>query len=82
MNNRRERFTTNWHPMRILRLGAGIALLVAAINSQDYLVGALSILLLYQGIFNVGCCGAACRYSPRSHDSSQTTNPEFEEIKK
>lgn len=48
---------TDWTLMRVLRVLAGVALLVAAWIKRDTLVMAFGLLFLYQGLFNIRGCG-------------------------
>lgn len=55
---------TNWHLMRIIRLGLGIWMLVMAIQSKDIAIGLFSAFFLYTAIAGVGCCGPNGCYVP------------------
>jgi len=68
----------NWNLMRILRLLAGLALLLSAYLNRQTLTGAFGLLFLYQGLFNMsgcgmgGCASGACaRYEPRVADENK-----------
>lgn len=84
MTGWKTRLLTNWHPMRILRLGLAIMMLVASIQSKDYMIGAFSLFFLYQAVANTGCCGASgCSTPPPRRQSNEPANEDiaYEEIK-
>ncbi|TXK45845.1 hypothetical protein FVR03_11680 [Pontibacter qinzhouensis] len=67
---------TGWHLARWIRLVLGIALLVQAVATSDLLVGALSLVLLFQAITNSGCCGpSGCSVPQNKQDIKGTTGP-------
>ena len=81
MRELKERLLTDWHPMRMLRTGAGLIAGVGAIQSADILLGAVGVFLLYQGLMNTGCCGAmGCDYTPKRKQKQGIDEIEFEEI--
>jgi hypothetical protein len=56
---------SNWHFMRILRLGLGGIAIAEYFTMHEPLLLFLGGVFLIQGIFNVGCCGSgACEWSP------------------
>jgi hypothetical protein len=79
----KETILTGWHLMRLLRLGMGTLMAVQFFQTSDKLVGALGLLLLYQAIFNKGCCGAnGCATSPKSlKKEDKIEDISFEEVK-
>jgi hypothetical protein len=64
MSTLKQRVLTNWHLMRIIRLGLGIWMLVMAIQSKDIAIGLFSAFFLYTAIAGVGCCGPNGCYVP------------------
>jgi hypothetical protein len=73
---------SGWHLMRFLRLGMGSLMIVQSFQMHDKLIGVLALFLLYQAIFNKGCCGAnACTTDIPHKKSEQTEDISFEEIK-
>ena len=85
MNTITQRLTTNWHLIRIFRLGIGIMFIIMGFQSQDWMIGLFSTFFLYQAITDTGCCGSgSCtpRYE-RTPLTSLTSDQvvEFEEIK-
>jgi hypothetical protein len=72
---------TTWNWIRIMRLVFGIAAIVQGIAQQNHVITLIGGILTVQGIFNIGCCGAACAPS-RSRESLPTTKETtYEEIK-
>lgn len=61
-----ERFLTRtalfnrsaWNFTRVLRVSLGSAVLIAALLQRDWMPALFGLFFLYQGIYNVGCCGA------------------------
>ncbi len=87
MSNLMQRVTTNWHLMRIMRLGIGIMMLVMGIQSKDWALGLFSGFFLYQAITDTGCCSSAGCNTPRRGyvrpplQQSTEIVTEYEEIK-
>lgn len=68
--------------MRFLRLGMGILMMVQSLQMHDKLIGAIAIILLYQALFNKGCCAANVCASPMPKQTSNNTEEiSFEEVK-
>ncbi|HHG84247.1 MAG TPA: hypothetical protein ENJ82_05805 [Bacteroidetes bacterium] len=66
-----------WNLARILRVGFGIVLLVAAFFSQDGITAVFGGLLLLQGMLNIGCIGGACAVPrPESKPTKESIKPE------
>ena len=87
MNAIKQRLFTNWHLVRMMRLGIGIMMLVAGIHSKDWTMGLFSTFFLYQAISDTGCCGTQACYTPKVAKRSSPTvsskdeSIEFEEVK-
>lgn len=78
----KETLLTGWHFMRFLRLGMGTLMAVQFFQTSDKLVGLIGALLLYQALFNKGCCGAnGCATSPKSTTNNNIEDINFEEVK-
>lgn len=76
---------TKFNIVRVLRIIAGIGLLAQGITFAENLPLFLGGILLFQGAFNVGCCGTNCATTP-SPSKEITKNQSlstiaFEEIK-
>jgi len=65
MNAIKQRLFTDWHLVRMMRLGIGIMMLVAGIHSKDWTMGLFSSFFLYQALTNTGCCGTQSCYTPK-----------------
>lgn len=68
----------NW--IRLIRLVAGGIALYQGIVSYNTILGAVGVLLLIQGIFNMGCGGASCMPSYKQAASGTANEVQFEEI--
>lgn len=80
----KERLFTNWHLIRLFKLGIGIMMLVTGIQSKDWMIGAMGVFFLYQAMTDSGCCGTQGCYAPRSRgtaNSAMDETTEYEEIK-
>lgn len=72
----------NWNLMRIMRVGIGLIVLYQSIDVKDWMIGAFAAILLSQGLFNWGCCGAqGC--VPNKSDVKNNTIEDviYEEVK-
>jgi hypothetical protein len=69
---------TNWNFMRVLRLLAGIVLLVSAFMHRDTLVGAFGLFFMSQGVFNFNTCGMGGCYT----NSCATYKPKDSNLEK
>lgn len=72
---------TNWNFIRWLRLIMSITIAFQAIETKDVFVGIIAVLLIYQAIANVGCCGINNCTVPTNNDKTQLQEPEYEELK-
>jgi hypothetical protein len=64
----------NWNFFRVLRLVAGIAILVQAILARDILFGIAGLWFTAMPLFNIGCCATGnC-----STGTKKLTEPEKE----
>ena len=87
MNTLKQQLFTNWHLVRIMRLGIGIMMLVMGVQSKDWAIGLFSAFFLYQAITDTGCCGSQACYTPKNRGATGATRTadettiEYEEIK-
>lgn len=73
---------SGWNLMRFLRLGMGTLMAIQFFQTSDKLVGLIGAFLLYQALFNKGCCGAnGCATSPKNTNNNNIEDIKFEEIK-
>lgn len=78
----KETLLTNWHFMRWLRLGIGLAIAVQSIISHEPIAGAIAALFLFQAVTNTGCGGAnGCAVPTTRSKVNKVENVEFEEVK-
>ena len=73
----------SWNWVRIIRLVFGGIGLAQGIATHNNILSAIGVLLLFQGVFNVGCCGTACAVPTRKNTSPKKSieEVEFEEVK-
>lgn len=86
MNSLKQRLFTNWHLVRIVRLGIGLMLLVMGIQNKEWAMGLFSLFFLFQAVTDTGCCGTRgyCPPSPNSNGGTKAMlndEIEYEEIK-
>ena len=83
MDTLKQRLFTNWHLMRVIRLGLGIWVLVMAIQSKDWVMGIFSAFFIYTALAGVGCCGPQGCYVPdaKAAHTAKTCDAVYEEIK-
>jgi hypothetical protein len=56
----------NWNFFRVLRLAAGIAILVQAIIARDVLFGVAGLWFTAMPLLNIGCCASgSCNASTK-----------------
>ena len=86
MNHLKQKLFTNWHLVRIMRLGIGIMFLVMGFQGRDWAIGLFSIFFLYQAVTDTGCCGSQGCYNPPVRKQNKdgvaaSDNVEYEEMK-
>lgn len=52
----KDNILKNWNAWRIIRLILSIVFFVAGITNADYFLVAGGIFILFQAVFNTGCC--------------------------
>jgi len=76
----KETLLNHWSLMRVLRLLAGIGIMIQAFVNRDSVFGIAGLLFTLMAIFNTGCCGTGGCYTP----VKKTTHPEkdiqYEEV--
>jgi hypothetical protein len=73
---------TGWNFLRWFRLVLSVAIIFQAIETKDMFYGVLALLLVYQTIANVGCCGVNdCTVPPAKNSPAEMEEPEYEELK-
>ena len=67
MSSFKTRLLTNWHAIRVFKLGVGITAVAEGIYFSDAAIGLLGVFFLYQSVTNSACCGtAACFVKPNT----------------
>jgi len=70
----------NWNFMRFLRLVMGIAIMVQAVVTKEFMFGVIGLLIVSTAVFNTGCCGAgACCTATKQYKNSSKDIP-YEEV--
>lgn len=80
------RLTTGWSLMRVVRLALSVILMIQAWTNSEILFAVLGGVLLFQAVFNYGCCSSAgCsvdyRKKQNSFDNKKIEEVQFKEIK-
>lgn len=82
MNTLKTRVFGNWHLTRIIRAAIAILMLYWCIQTRDWGIALVSLVLLAMAVTNTGCCGSqGCYVSTNksvAEDPVHKTN--FEEI--
>jgi hypothetical protein len=78
----KEVILNNWSFMRVIRLLAGIAIIIQAIANKDAIFGVAGFLFTIMALFNTGCCGTAGCYTPMKKTSKTTEEISYEEVVK
>ena len=72
---------SGWNLNRGIRLILGIAILFQYFEQKDIFIAMISVMLLLQAIFNVGCCANGnCQTTPRQTRDTNIDNTKYEEI--
>ena len=78
----KEVILNNWSFMRVIRLLAGIAIIIQAIANKDAIFGVAGFLFTIMALFNTGCCGTAGCYTHMKKTSKTTEEISYEEVVK
>ncbi len=82
----KQRITRGWTLFRIIRFALSVFILIQAWKSSDWFIGLIGSVLLFQSLWNPGCCGiAGCETKPLPNEKALPDNKSlgtgFEEIK-
>jgi hypothetical protein len=58
LSDLKNRLMTGWGLMRFVRLALALILIAQAVVNSEILFVALGAVLLFQAVFDYGCCGA------------------------
>lgn len=78
----KETLLYNWNFMRVLRLLAGIAIVIQAVANKDTVFGVAGLLFTIMALFNTGCCGTGGCYTPIKKTTKNTEEISYEEVVK
>ncbi len=71
----------NWNFGRVLRLAAGIIVIVQAFMISDLFLGIAGFLFSLMPLFNIGCSTGACYTPPSRKMPANEKEISFEELK-
>lgn len=78
LENLKNRLIKGWSLMRFIRLALALIIIIQAVTSSEILFAVLGGFLLFQAIFNYGCCGAGgCDIS---HNASNPKSSGMKEV--
>ncbi|MBS1779863.1 MAG: hypothetical protein JST70_11100 [Bacteroidetes bacterium] len=79
----KQRLLTNWHVMRVIRLGISIWMVATFFIQKDMFAGLFGAFFMYQAITDTGCCGVGGCYTPPStrKAGNKVEEIEYEELK-
>lgn len=76
-----KRYLANWNGIRVLRLLAGLLILLAAIQTKEWLLMTGGVVFSLMALLHAGCCGSsACNRPPRKNNK-QTDVISYEEVR-
>lgn len=78
IDNLRQRLTTGWTFLRVIRLGLALFITAGAWNSSEFLLAILGGFLAFQAIFNYGCCGTAGCDIDHRRSKAKSSDPTHE----
>jgi len=78
----KEIIMSNWNWMRVIRLLAGIAILIQAVVNKDTVFGVAGVLFASMALFNTGCCGVGGCNTPIKNSNKSTEEISYEEVVK
>lgn len=78
----KEVLMSNWSFMRIIRLLAGIAIIIQAIANKDTVFGVAGFLFTIMALFNTGCCGTGGCSTPIKKTNKTIEEIRYEEVVK
>lgn len=82
-HNWKNRLTSDWNFIRIIRLALSILILTEGIKAGGVLIILLGSFILVQTLLNAGCCSTyGCATNPgKQNEPDNTKDITFEEIK-
>ncbi|WP_439506411.1 hypothetical protein [Sediminibacterium sp.] len=72
----------HWSFMRIVRLLAGIAIIIQSVANKDTVFGIAGLLFTIMALFNTGCCGVNGCATPIQKTTKTTEEISYEEVVK
>jgi hypothetical protein len=76
-----KQLLTNWNVCRIVRIIAGVPVLIMGIQQHDWSVILFGAAFLALGLFSTQCCSNGACYTPYRQKDNAGKPVDFEEIK-
>lgn len=76
----KETLLNHWSLMRVLRLLAGIGIMIQAFVNRDSVFGIVGLLFTLMAILNTGCCGTGGCYTPVKKTDNLQKDVQYEEV--
>ena len=78
----KQMILSDWHFMRLFRLGIGLFIGYQAWHDSSVMIGALAGIFIFQAVTNTGCCASGgCAVSTKPESNKQIHDVHFEEVK-
>lgn len=81
MNTYWKQLLINWNVCRIVRIIAGVPVMIMGINQHDWSIILFGAAFLALGLFSTQCCASGACYTPTRQTDTPDKPVEFEEIK-
>lgn len=78
----KDRLFASWNFTRLLRLALGIFIIFQGVHSRDWLFVAIGGVFTLLPLMNIGGCGVAGCAVPPSNTKNDSTELEYEEVRK
>ncbi|MBS1909730.1 MAG: hypothetical protein JST03_07640 [Bacteroidetes bacterium] len=74
-------YFSNWNLMRLLRLAAGIFILIQGLQVHEWIFIIAGLWFTLMPLLNIGCCGSASCNTPMKQWKNKNDRENFENIK-
>ncbi|SDD03379.1 hypothetical protein [Niabella drilacis] len=71
---------SSWSRIRLLRLVAGLLIILAAIQTKEWLLMTGGVVLSAMALLNTGCCSTSSCNRPAPQNNKQTDAVSYEEV--
>ncbi|MCD2422118.1 hypothetical protein LQ567_05045 [Niabella pedocola] len=76
-----KRYAANWNGIRLLRLGAGLLIILAALQTKEWLLMTGGVVVALMALLNARCCGSSTCNRPVRKNDKQTNAISYEEVR-